>query len=545
MALAPCLLRRAAPAVLLLGVASGCGEDPPRCAVAWTPNPNPRAPLALTGVLEADRPVRARVWLDDGERAAVLERWEDLAPRRELLVLGVHPATTYAVTVEVTDAEGRTGRSDPFRWTTPPLPASFPELSVTVCRPERMEPGVTLIPAQHWPGRGDPQRDLGAVVALDEHGEVVWFYEAPHAVSEIKRMSTGNLLYYHGTAGNLVELDMLGNVVRQWYTTRLPGTVAPAGGIPIDASTLHHDVQELPSGNFLALSTEVRRFESYPRSEDDPEVPPGPASVVGDVILEFRPDGEVVHRWPVLDLLDPYRIGYESLDWGFWMGVYEHTPELPLCDWAHVNSVFYDAADHALIVSSYHQDAVFALDLATGRLKWILGFPTGWGERWQPTVLTPVGDGLYPFHQHAARLTPQGTLLLFDNGKYRALPYAPKMPPEESFSRAVEFAIDAEALEFRELWTYGGRPDEIFYTPFLGETDWLPRTGNVLVTDGGRVTQPNGLPGFHPNQGRKWARIVEVTHTTPAEVVFEVLLDEPNRGWTVYRSERLASLYPE
>lgn len=523
---------------------TGCGARAPHCDVVWSPNPNPRAPLALIGTLRTDRPVSARVALDDGTRTRVLERWPDFASERELLVLGLHPATSYAVRVEVTDAQGRSAWSEAFHWTSPPLPASFPAYSVTVSRPARMEPGVTLIPAQHWPGRGEPERDFGALVALDEHGEVVWFYDAPHAISEAKRMSTGNLLTYHGTHGNVVELDMLGNVVRQWYTTRLPDTVAPEGGIPIDASTIHHEVEELPSGNFLALSTELRRFEDYPRSEDDPNVPPGPARVVGDVILEFQPDGVVVNRWPVLDLLDPYRIGYESLDWGFWMGVYENRPEEPLCDWAHVNSVQYVPDDHALIVSSYHQDAVFKLDIASGALQWILGFPTGWGERWQPLVLAPVGEGLYPFHQHTARWTPQGTLLMFDNGKYRALPYAPKMPPEESFSRAVEFAIDEETLEFRELWSYGNRPDEVFFTPFLGETDWLPGKQNVLVTDGGRVTRPNGLAGFHPNQGRKWARVFEVTHTTPAEVVFEVLLDEPHRGWTVYRSERLASLYP-
>ena len=99
-------------------------------------------------------------------------------------------------------------------------------------------------------------------------------------------------------------------------------------------------------------------------------------------------------------------------------------------------------------------------------------------------------------------------------------------------------------MEFRQIWSYGGRPGEIFFTPFLGETDWLPETGNVLVTDGGRVIQANGLPGVHPAQGRKWARICEVTRETLPEVVFEVMLDDFTTGWTVYRSERLASLYP-
>ena len=532
------------PPALLAMIASACWRDP-SLTIDWTPNANPRAPLALVGRLTCDRPVRARVLLDDGERETTLERWPDFAAQRELLVLGFRPGAATTVTLEIEDEHGRTARSAPWTWTAPPLPDSFPPLAVSVCIPERMEPGVTLIPCERWPGRGEPDREFGALVALDERGDVVWFFEAPHAISEAKRMSSGNLLYVHGTRGNVVELDMLGNVVRQWYTTRLPGTIPPAGGIPIDASTIHHDVQELPSGNFLALTTEMRRFESYPSSEDDPSAPRRPARVVGDVILEFRPDGRVVDRWPLLDLLDPYRIGYESLDWGFWQAVYENVPEEPLADWAHANSVFYDAADHALIVSSYHQDAVFELDLATRDLKWILGFPTGWGAAWMPLVLTPVGEGLYPFHQHSARLTPHGTLLLFDNGKYRALPPNPKTPPEQCFSRAVEFAIDEERLEFRELWSYGGRPGEIFYTPFLGETDWLPRTGNVLITDGGRVRQPDGKPGFHPAQGRKWARILEVTHTTPSDVVFEVVIDDPAQGWTVYRSERLASLYPE
>lgn len=537
-------VERAALALALLGSAS-CGGAPAAVIrdLTWTPADDPRVPLVLDVRFETDVPTRATVRLDDGERPKTI-RFDGRRTQHELLVLGMAADTAYEVTVEVAPDGGPATVSAPWSWHTPALPDWFPPLHVTVCRPERMEPGVTMIPCSRWPASGAPDRDRGALVAVDEHGDVVWFFEAPHAISEVRRMSTGNLLYYHGTNGNIVEMDMRGRVVRQWATTRIPGTVVPDGAIPVDASSIHHDVQELPWGNLLALSTELRRFERYPTSEEDPNAPWGPARVVGDVILEIASDGEVVNRWPVLDLLDPLRIGYESLDWGFWAGLYENLESEPLRDWAHVNSLDYDARDHALVVSSYHQDAVFEMDLDTGEIDWILGFPTGWGEEWRDLVLTPVGDGLYPFHQHAARFTPHGTLLMFDNGKYRALPYQPKMAPEDSFSRAVEFEIDEEALEFREVWSYGGRLGEQFFTPFLGETDWLPVKGNVLVTDGGRVTRPNGLPGVHPNQGRKWARVFEVTHTTPAEVVFEVLIDDHRAGWTVYRSERLPSLYP-
>jgi len=195
---------------------------------------------------------------------------------------------------------------------------------------------------------------------------------------------------------------MLGNVVRQWATTRLPGTVLPDGALPVDASTIHHEVEELPSGNLLALSTEMRRFESYPASEDDSTVPRSPSRVIGDVILEIAPDGTVVDRISVLDLLDPYRIGYESLDSGSWQGVYESPPEEPIRDWAHVNSMDYDEQDNALIVSSYHQDAVFKFDLDTREIVWILGFPSGWGQEWMPLLFQRIGErkGAFssPFH---------------------------------------------------------------------------------------------------------------------------------------------------
>jgi hypothetical protein len=51
---------------------------------------------------------------------------------------------------------------------------------------------------------------------------------------------------------------------------------------------------------------------------------------------------------------------------------------------------------------------------------------------------------------------------------------------------------------------------------------------------------PVAAPGV-----KRWARIVEVTHTHPAEKVFELILaDEPPAGQAVYRAKHLDSLYP-
>lgn len=66
-------------------------------------------------------------------------------------------------------------------------------------------------------------------------------------------------------------------------------------------------------------------------------------------------------------------------------------------------------------------------------------------------------------------------------------------------------------------------------------------TGNVLVADGAKnVTTSN----------EQFSRIVEVTGTTPAEKVFEVIVNDPLLpgsnpfNWNVYRAQRYPSVHP-
>ena len=81
-----------------------------------------------------------------------------------------------------------------------------------------------------------------------------------------------------------------------------------------------------------------------------------------------------------------------------------------------------------------------------------------------------------------------------------------------------------------------------FYSRYISDADRLPETGNVLVTDGARETDAAGVAINDPSSHR-WARIVELAHTTPAEKVFELVIeDEDPIGWHVYRATRVSSL---
>jgi hypothetical protein len=406
-----------------------------------------------------------------------------------------------------------------------------------------MEPGYQFIPLMAWPN-GTLNPNIGYVLAIDNAGEVVWYLDLAHTLDEPRLLPNGNLVFSRGREGRLYEVDMLGNFVRQWHATGIPKEV-DEGSIPVDTDSFHHDFTLMPNGNILTLSTEFRHYEDYPASEED-LTKTAPANVIGDVIVEFTPEGNVVRELKMLDILDPYRIAYDALQTFFWVGIYKDMVQPPGKDWTHVNSIDYSPADDCAIISVYHQDCVVKLDMNTGEIKWILGDHGNWKEPWQKYLLTPMGDDFeWQYHQHSAKLTPDGTLILYDNGLYRALPPNEKMKAADSYSRAVEFRIDEEAMTVEQVWQYKGKDADRFFAPFISEVDLMPQTGNVLVTNGGLVDDKDGNPSDQILGGHHWSAIVEVTKTTPAEKVFEVVIkDTPPDGWAVYRSQRLPSLYP-
>jgi hypothetical protein len=504
--------------------------------------PNPEAPLAALLRFTTDRPSRTRLSIDDGERRTEALPEEKHATEHEVMVLGLRPGRKHRVEIAIEDQRGAVGTAGAVEISTPPLPEDLPTVEVLVRDADRMEPGVTVLSLIRWSGL-KPDAKWGALVAYDAEGDVVWYYKGAEFLDEARPLPNGHLLTLYSDEGQMFEIDMLGTIVRRWHTTGIPKEDVPASSIAIDADTFHHDVCRTPAGNLLVLSTEIRRIENWPSSETDPRAPRRPANVAGDVLLEIGPEGELLGRHRFLDLLDPYLIGYGSLDTGFWLEIYDRYEDDPVRDWAHANSLHCESDDRVL-VSFNHLSALGALDLRQGSLDWILSDPTGWKEPWASKLLTASEDFQWPYHFHAATRTQRGTVLLFDNGIGRARPFQPPVPPAEAWSRAVELAIDEGERTVSTVWSYGSPSTDRFLTPFLSEADELPETGNILITDGGRVRDADGADTDEISAGHHWGRVLEVTRTDPPEKVWELRIDNPDSGWAIYRSERLPSLYP-
>ena len=518
-------------AALLLSL-SGCGSSSDQIAEAiahddlivestFQLDPTDTTPLAGELQVNTLAATQLVVSVDDGS-----ESWKVTFPETALThlvpILGFRPNTPYTVTVAVIDELGHeVALENSFSVITAPLPADFPVVEVNTSVPELMEPGFMLLD-RFSRGRQAPP-DLETYSAIyDADGDVVW-YSSVWGGGAMLQFENGNL-FYRSDDQEFVEIDLLGHLV---------SAVTP------ERDDLHHDVYPTTHGTYLSLGRERMQVDDYPTSDIDPDAPRSRETVEHSPVVEFDSDGAVINTWRPIDMLDPTRISYLSLREVRAGGAF---------DWGHSNAVFHDVRDDSILVSVRHQEAVIKFSRATGDLIWILGTHENWNSELQPFLLTPIGVPFeWQYFQHAPMVTESGTLMVFDNGNFRASPFDGKTPltDAQNHSRAVEYAIDEERMEVRQVWEFGGASSPRLYAGFIGDADSLPITRNTLVTFGG-VTFIDGVTTENLGLGLVVTRVIEVTHDTPATVVFDMMIYEPTPGLRVQtpRSEKLPSLYP-
>ncbi len=488
---------------------SGCDGDEGPVITRAEVLPHPDNALMATVEIETDVP--ARVYLDIANAATGIQTVPSptgLATEHTVPVLGLRAESRYEFIVEAVDEDGGRTVDTSLSLISGALPLDFPAIEVSVPAPEQVASGITVFSiGRIEPDSNRPSRDWGIMVGLDADGEVVW-YQDTLGFGDLRRLDNGNFLYMEGS-GKVVEMDPTGVIAGEF----LPADVG------IDS--MHHDIIRLPSGNYLTLSTELRTVAGYTDAEGNEVSYP----VVGDVIVEFSPTGEIVQEVSMFDLIDPLRIIEPEFHLNFYDGIYgiEGTK-----DWTHGNAVVMHPDGDAYVIALRHQDWLLKIDRETGALLWSLG-PEG--------DFAFVGDGGFAYHLHAPEFQADGALLVYDNGNGRPLEEG-----DRPHSRAVQFRLDEENFTVSQEWDY--RIAEPYFTPNVGDADRL-ENGNVLVTQGSLsddAEQQLAGPGT-------FARITEVTGDSDASPVMDIVIDdaasaEADYGYMVYRAERISSLYP-
>ena len=153
----------------------------------------------------------------------------------------------------------------------------------------------------------------------------------------------------------------------------------------------------------------------------------------------------------------------------------------PGVDWFHSNSAIYDPRDDSVIVSS-RENFVIKLDYATGAIKWILGDPTKYWYTFpslRAKALTLAPGGLYPVGQHALSITPDGLLMLFNDGLGSVNQPAGEPAGEtRTYSAVSVYSIDPSAMTAQEVWRYDA--GQTIFSAYCSSTYELP-DGSVLV----------------------------------------------------------------
>jgi hypothetical protein len=160
---------------------------------------------------------------------------------------------------------------------------------------------------------------------------------------------------------------------------------------------------------------------------------------------------------------------------------------LPVEEWTHSNSLQV-TPNGDILQSVRHLDTVLAISPRFDRIAWRIG-------RFKSDFVFPNPSDRF-YHQHFARMLPNGHLLLFDNGNGR--------PAAEGglYSRALELAFDWGSMTAIKVWDYRHQVTVVGASPvykfadLVGSAERLD-SGNTLVLFG-RDTDPTTLGPRNP-----------------------------------------------
>lgn len=507
-------------------------------------NPNKTVPLAAVLKFSTQSPSKGEVKITTGER-----EWKREIPasdelRRSVPLIGLYPDREHTIVVSLTDKTGKEYTSAPISYRPPALPAEaaeFPAIELKASFADEMEPGYRLfnprrrVPRDTQAGNDKERKfgeSFGMLLMVDQQGHPVWYYRTDTRIAGFEYIDDGTILYT-AADNRLVRIDMLGNVLGEWVASQRPQGASESGA-SVNCLTLHHDADLLPNGNLLAISTYRRRIQDYYTSEYEENAPRKDQWVMGDRVIEFSPDGQILWEWNAFEHLPVRRIGYETFS-SYWKR--RGFPDT--IDWSHANEIT-KRDDGSVMINFRYLSAIVCFEPETGEIRWIFGEPSGWPEALQEKLISLEDETRWPWHQHAPSFTSRGTLLLFDNGNYRAHPFEDPAPVTDTWSRAVEYEFDETAKTARQVWSSEMEGEPKVVTIAMGSASPMPKTGNVIVGYGA-ILDPDRVDEITWETRSKIGqvtRVREYSRTDPPRVVWDLRLlptgSDPKIGWNLF-----------
>jgi hypothetical protein len=307
---------------------------------------------------------------------------------------------------------------------------------------------------------------LGTPIVVDTDGEVRWVGMGQSTSASSIFTDNGFLV----GSQNSLEIRRL----------ELDGTSSTAALVSPTYDNFHHNIDSGKVGLLGEMDATV-----------DGQVQ------IESILAEFTSAGAVSAEWNFGAIISAYMLSQGD------------DPTLfvrPGIDWFHMNAATYDPRDDSIIASS-RENFVIKVDYRTGRLIWIFGDPTKYWYSFpslRAKSLSLADGGLYPIGQHGISITPDGQLLLFNNG-YPSFRQPQGAPAGESrtYSAVSAYTIDATAATAREVWRF----------------DYGQSVYSDICSNASRAADGSTLVNYAASANRTKARLVGLDKDS--EVVFD------------------------
>lgn len=185
------------------------------------------------------------------------------------------------------------------------------------------------------------------------------------------------------------------------------------------------------------------------------------AHVYNNIIQEQK-DGQVIWHLETIDYPELYEASCLGNEYD------TYTDASGLCgDYAHVNSVDFDKANNAVIVS-FRNLGLVSFDYETKEINWIIGS--------NRNDIEGVTADKMPKFQHCARVLEDGSILVFDNSGCL-----------EDYSRIQRFWIDSTEKTLTDYREYLGNMPR---SPYMGCVQLIDEeTETYMISYGGNFTE--------------------------------------------------------
>jgi hypothetical protein len=397
-----------------------------------------------------------------------------------------------------------------------PASATQPTSGPYRTRPE-MDPPPVTVDAKGTMFNGllasAPDEGASGLLLSDTTGQPVWFKPAEpgHTVGDLHVATYRGkqvLVYFDGTSG-----FGAGNYRGSWHILNTSyeqiATVSAGNGASADL----HDILLRSDGTAVVESYDpvIMNMSKYGGKSK--------ATVLDCEIQQIDvATGEVLFEWHSLDHLSPSE-SYADLTGS-------------VVDYFHANTIAADPQHPGnIIVSARHLSQVFSLSLKTGRIGWRVGGKHPTLKLTKGAIDTvSVGGQTLPFsYQHDARIQPDGTLTVYDNGNQR----------HPGFSRAPTFTLNLKKHTVTEDNAAELRHQPDLYGDATGDAQRLPN-GDVLVSWGttGKATEYNAKKQVvaEITTSQTYRMLAAAWHATPTtRPALSVSVGSPSRA-DVYTS---------